>query len=158
MDDARIVGAQAGLSFEDGADRARIIISSAQTDGRYALLEWVVAPATSLDGVGDFGPHRHFETEETFFVREGRLEFLLDETVVTLGRGDCVRVPPGTRHGFRNVSDRAVELLVGFYPGGLETLFVKHRGDQTPPPAPGACIEEAERLYASVFETTPSVS
>ena len=152
MDDRRIIGAGAGDAFEDGADRGRVLVSGHDTGGRYALMEWTVAPRPAGQAVA-YGPHRHFELEETFCIRVGHLEFLLDETVTTLGPGDVVRAPPGIRHGYANTSGGAVEMLVGFHPGGFEALFLKHRTDQPDPPPAEAFIEEATRLHTSAFET-----
>ena len=75
-----IVTRNGGLSFEDGPDRARIIVSGEDTGGAYSLMEWTVAPSDQ-DG---FGPHLHGTCEETFLIRGGSLEFLLGETVTTL--------------------------------------------------------------------------
>ena len=103
------------------------------------------------------GPHRHHSIEETFLVRSGRLQFLLDDEVIELGPGDFVRVPPGTRHGFANVSIEPAELLVSFHPGGFEELFVRRRSDQNPAPSPLGFVEDAVRLFDSDFEDHPDV-
>ena len=144
------VTADGGLAFEDGADRGRVIVSGSDTGGRYALMEWTVAPGCSA--ALSFGVHRHGALEETFYVRSGQLEFLLGEVVSTLGPGDFVRVPPGVRHGYANVSDKPVELLVGFHPGGFEALFLKYRTDRVGPPAGPGFMEEAGRDHATTFE------
>ena len=146
-----------GVRFEDGPDRGRVLVFGHQTGGRYSLMEYVVAPRPTAEAP-EFGPHRHLAIEETFLVRSGRLSFLLGDEVFGLGPGDFVRAPPGVWHGFANVSGEAVELLVGFCPGGFETLFVKHRSDQAPPPSPTGFMDDARRDFASEFEpaTTPA--
>ena len=146
-----IVTPREGLRFEDGPDRARIIVSGEDTAGRYSLMEWVVAAAPALSGPADYGAHRHRECEETFLIRRGRLEFLIGDDVRTLGPGDFVRAPPGVRHGYRNVSGEAVEMLVSFHPAGLETLFVKYRTDGPGPAEGEGFIADATRLHASEF-------
>jgi mannose-6-phosphate isomerase-like protein (cupin superfamily) len=143
-----IVTADGGLSFEDGPDRARIIVSGEDTGGCYSLMEWTVAPS---DQTG-FGAHRHGACEETFLIRGGRLEFLLGDTVATLGPGDFVRAPPGVRHGYRNSSGAPVEMLVGFVPAGMEMLFVKYRTDGAGPEPGEGFIADATRLFGSEFE------
>jgi quercetin dioxygenase-like cupin family protein len=122
-------------------------------------MEYVAAAQAPL-GPGEspnFGPHRHNEIEETFLVRSGRLTFLLDEEVIELGPRDFVRVPPGARHGYANLSGEQVELLVSFHPGGFEELFVRHRSDQDPPPPPLGFVKDAVRLFNSEFEAHPGV-
>jgi len=143
---------EGGVRFEDGADRGRVLVFGHETGGRYALMEFVVAPRPAGEAP-DFGPHRHLEIEETFLVRRGQLRFLLGEAVFDLAAGDFVRAAPGVRHGFANVSGAEVELLVSFHPGGFEELFIAHRSDQAPAPSPTAFMDDARRLHASEFET-----
>jgi mannose-6-phosphate isomerase-like protein (cupin superfamily) len=128
-------------TFEDGRDRGRVLVSGSDTAGAYGLMELTLAP-TAADG---YGPHLHRGCEETFLVRRGRLDFLLDDEVISLGPGDFVRAPPGVRHGYANRSGEPVELLVSFHPGGLEELFLKRRTD-------AAFKADAERLFGSVFD------
>jgi mannose-6-phosphate isomerase-like protein (cupin superfamily) len=154
MSEALLITAHDGATFEDGADRGRILLFGRQTGGRYSLMEYVVAPrpAPASGAPTDFGPHLHREIEETFFVRRGRLRFLLGDGVFDLKVGDFVRAPPGMRHGFANLSGEAVELLVSFHPGGFEELFVTHRSDQHPSPSPTGFMDDARRLFASELE------
>ena len=141
------------VAFEDGADRGRIIVSSQATDGAYSVMEWVVAPGVSADAeLAGFGPHRHGSIEETFLVRSGQLEFLLDEEVTVLSPGDFVRVPPSVRHGYRNTAAEPVDLIVTFVPGGFEGLFVKYRTDQQQPGDDAGFIAEAIENFDSTFE------
>ncbi|HEX5379113.1 MAG TPA: cupin domain-containing protein, partial [Phenylobacterium sp.] len=144
-------------AFEDGPDRGRILVFGRDTGGRYSLMEWTVAagepPPHGLPP--DYGPHLHRDIEETFLIRKGRLEFLLGAAVASLGPGDFVRVPPGTRHGYANVSGAPVEMLVGFHPGGFEELFVKYRTDAGGPEPGDGFVADATALFASEFEDHP---
>lgn len=159
MQPFRHVSINDGTVFQDGGDHGRILVFGRDTGGRYSLMEYVVAAQaeTAPDGRARFAPHRHNDIEETFLVRAGRLQFLLDDEVIELGPGDFVRVPPATRHGYANLSGGPVELLVSFYPGGFEELFVQHRSDQNPPPAPLGFVEDAVRFFSSEFEDHPDV-
>jgi mannose-6-phosphate isomerase-like protein (cupin superfamily) len=159
MQPARHVPAGGGISFKDGDDFGRVLVFGRDTGGSYSLMEYVVAAQSlrTADKPLQFGPHCHHAIEETFLVRAGRLQFLLDDEVIELGPGDFVRVPPGTRHGYANLSGDPVALLVGFHPGGFEELFVRHRSDQHPPPSALGFVEEAVRLFDSVFEDHPDV-
>ena len=150
------VRASDGVSFEDGGDRGRILVFGHETGGRYGLMEYLVSgdQAVASDAATNFYPHRHNAIEETFLLRRGHLRFLLGDDVIELGPGDFVRVPPGVRHGYANVSGEEVDLLVSFHPGGFEELFLKHRSDQHPAPPPNGFIEDATLLFASEFEVT----
>lgn len=147
-----VVPYSSGERFEAGDDRARLIVSGNDTDGRYSLLQWTVAagPKLSEEDSKDYGPHLHRRTEETFHIQEGSLEFLIGNEIVTLNEGDFVRVPPGTKHGYCNVSGKPVRLLVTFTPGGLEELFVKYRSDQEEVIGAGF-VSDATRYHGSEF-------
>jgi mannose-6-phosphate isomerase-like protein (cupin superfamily) len=140
--------ASGGASFEDGPDHGRVLISGEATGNAYSLMELTVAPREANVG---FGPHLHHDIHEVFVIRKGTLEFLLRSDVTTLIAGDVVRVPPGVRHGYRNVSDEPVELLVWFTPGGFEQLFVKYRTDQ-PNLDEHGFLSEATSRFNSSFE------
>ena len=146
-----LVNRDGGVAFEDGPDRGRILVSGRDTGGLYSLMEWTVA-AGAPNAPRNYGAHRHHEIEETFYVRSGELEFLLGDEVTALSAGDFVRVSPGVRHGYANVSGAEVELLVSFHPGGIEELFLKYRTDQEPPQDGEGFIADATRDYASEFE------
>jgi mannose-6-phosphate isomerase-like protein (cupin superfamily) len=147
-----LVRRDGGLTFEDGDDRGRIIVSAQMTGGEYSVLEYLVAPrADAEEHVIDFGIHRHGSFEETFLVRSGELEFFLENQVVTVARGDFVRVPRGIRHGYRNVTQEPVDLVVTFVPGGFEELFLKYRTDA--PQVDGlGFVSEATSRFDSEFE------
>ena len=141
----------AGVRFEDGPDRGRVLVFGRDTAGRYSLMTYLVAPSVAGEPV-TYGPHRHREIEETFLVQSGRLDFLLGETVIPMGPGDFVRVPPGVRHGYANTSGAPVELLVSFHPGGFEELFAKYRTDGGDPAGGAGFLAEATERFASEFE------
>jgi mannose-6-phosphate isomerase-like protein (cupin superfamily) len=146
-----------GITFEDGDDRGRILVFGHETGGQYGLMEYRVASraANAAAEAETFSPHRHNTIEETFLVRRGNLRFLLGTEVIELAAGDFVRVPPGVRHGYANVSGQDVDLLISFHPGGFEELFLKYRSDQHPAPAPDGFVADATAHFASEFEAAP---
>ena len=150
---ACIVTTNDGLAFADGIDRGRIVVSGADTDGRYSLMEWTVGvPAASEGEPIGYGPHRHHACEETFLIRRGSLDFLLGDEVRTLHAGDFVRVPAGTRHGYANTSGSEVEMLVSFMPAGLEMLFVRYRTDAIETVEGDGFVADATRFHATEFD------
>lgn len=150
MDLGVVTTASGGTCFEDGDNRGRVLAFGRDTGGRYSLMEYVVAPDPRAEP--DYGPHLHREIEETFLVQRGRLRFLLADKTFDMNPGDFVRVPPGVRHGFANLTGDEVALLVSFHPGGFEELFIIHRSDQHPLPPPTGFMDDARRLFASEFE------
>ncbi len=98
-----------------------------------------------------FGPHQHAASEEVFIVRQGSIDLLLGDAVLTLRPDDVVRVTAGTRHGYWNSSDSQVTMLVVFCPGGFEELFAKYGSDQSDPLGNGF-VADAGQHFATKFE------
>jgi quercetin dioxygenase-like cupin family protein len=88
---------------------------------------------TWLDPGGGVTPHIHPAMEERFEVLEGRPEFLAGRSWKEALPGETVRVPPGTRHAFRNR-------------GGEVAHFVCHA---TPPSTLQEFLEDAAALSRS---------
>ena len=120
-------------------------VRAVDTDGQYSLMTWVVASMTGSP------PHVHAHADETFYVLRGQLEFVLGHESLTIGPGDFVRVPAGTRHAFRNNSDAPAEMLVGLMPGGMENLFDKYRTDDRASDL-GGFVQEAKQLHGTEYE------
>jgi mannose-6-phosphate isomerase-like protein (cupin superfamily) len=97
--------------------RVRVIIGAADTDGRLAFVEVEVPPHS--------GPpyHVHHGEDETFFVRHGRFEFIVDGERHEVEPGDVVYGPRDVPHTFRNLSDETSVLQVVSVCAGFEAFF-----------------------------------
>lgn len=112
-------------------DTYTILLSGADTAGRYTLIDMHVPPGG--------GPPRHrHDFEEMFSILDGEIELTFrDETIVATA-GETVNIPANAPHVFRNPSDRAARLLCLCSPSGQEDFFravgvpVAHR-TQAPP-------------------------
>lgn len=126
-------------------DTITIKASAAETvDGR-SIMHWI-------SGVGGLAPnHIHDRYEETFFVIDGELEFTLGEDSILARSGDFIRVPPGTRHGFRNKSGRPVPMIVTLSPGGFEEIFYTYRTEPGGKTLDGF-IDEARTKHGTLYE------
>ena len=60
---------------------------------------------------GDFHWHKHDDTDEFFFVLEGRLDIELEDRMIELRPGQAFTVPRGVRH-FPHARERSVVLMV----------------------------------------------
>ena len=49
--------------------------------------------------------HVHETMEEHFLIEEGTLEFVIDETIITVNAGSYVMIPARTKHGIKAVTD-----------------------------------------------------
>lgn len=68
----------------------------------------------TIDPGGRVPTHTHPNTEEAMVVVEGELEAVLEDQTTTVGPGDTVLAPAGTRHGFVNRSSVPARLIAAF--------------------------------------------
>jgi mannose-6-phosphate isomerase-like protein (cupin superfamily) len=80
---------------------------SETTSGRFSLMERTLPPGGRMPP-----PHVHVGCEETYFVLDGEVTFLLGETERVEGPETFVLVPAGTAHSFGNRSEEPARLLV----------------------------------------------
>lgn len=111
-----ILGAGEGKMIQVPGHKIWIKLSGEDTDGRFSLLE--------VELTGDGPPqHIHKNEEETFYVLEGEVKFLLGEQTSIAQEGAFVRIPRGTRHAFCRVDKKNAKLLATFTPAGFEKFF-----------------------------------
>ncbi len=111
------VPADTGPSFWGPGDRYTFLVTGAQSDGAYFIMEAIVPPE------GGPPPHIHHREQESFYVLEGTLDIKMDDKVVQATAGDFVHIPRGTVHAFRNSGTESARLLLIFSPGGMERFF-----------------------------------
>jgi mannose-6-phosphate isomerase-like protein (cupin superfamily) len=104
-----------------------------QTGGDFSLMERTVPAGARMPP-----PHRHTNCSEAFFVLDGTITFLIDDSAIAGEPGDFLLVPRGAGHTFGNTS------------AGPARLLVLHA------PAMDAYFEELHKLWAS--ETPPAPS
>jgi quercetin dioxygenase-like cupin family protein len=105
-------------------------LTADQTKGVIGLVEATVPPG------GGPPPHVHSETDETFYLLSGQLEFFNGEQEFAAETGDVVFIPRGTTHRFANAGIQPARLLFLYTPGGAEGLFIEG-GDE---PQPGVQV------------------
>jgi quercetin dioxygenase-like cupin family protein len=99
-------------------DTYTILVSGAQTAGRYCLIDMLVP-----DGSGP-PPHRH-DFEEMFTLLEGELEFTFRGNNTVVRAGETVNIPANAPHVFKNKSGKTVRLLCMCTPAGQEEFFMQ---------------------------------
>jgi quercetin dioxygenase-like cupin family protein len=131
---------------------ARIKLDGAQTQGRFALIEFV-APR------GAAPPLHSHPQDETFYVVDGNVTaWVVDdpgrdwvgECATACSPGDVVSAPAGTAHSFRVESDTA-RMIILSTPAGIED-YIRAVAEPAqwpwlPPPAAGPRVPP-ERLAA----------
>lgn len=121
------------------------------TGGAFTLFEGLVAP-------GGFEPvHFHHREDETFYVLEGTVEFLVGDEWRESETGTVVHIPRGVVHGFRNNSTGMVRLLCLNLPGGLHEELFAAMSQVAPPATPedGAALIALARRYGTEILPPP---
>ena len=142
---SRYVPADTGPSFWGPGDRYTFLVTGAQSDAAYFIMEAIVPPE------GGPPPHIHHREQESFYVLEGVLDIKMGDKVVQATTGDFVHIPCGTVHGFRNSGSASARLLLIFSPGGLERFFEEtlEQVEDRSAPQPDNMDEVVERYVAA---------
>jgi quercetin dioxygenase-like cupin family protein len=113
-------------------DTYTVLVSGADTSGRYTLIDMHVPPG------GGPPPHRH-DFEEMFTILDGEIELTFRGVTAVARAGETINVPANAPHVFRNISERPARLLCLCSPAGQEEFFkevgvpVAHRTEAPPP-------------------------
>jgi quercetin dioxygenase-like cupin family protein len=94
--------------------------------------------------------HLHHNEDETFYVLEGEVTFLVGDERIDLAAGDYLFGPREVAHAYVVRSERA-RMLVTASPGGIEQVFVSLGVPVTgsePPTDAVMPMDEAMRLFA----------
>ncbi len=89
-----------GRAYDMGPMKAVFKADGDETAAQYNISEWWLEAHSQGPGA-----HSHPE-DDTFFVIEGTMSFLLDDHWVDAPTGSFVLVPGGTMHDFENRSDK----------------------------------------------------
>jgi mannose-6-phosphate isomerase-like protein (cupin superfamily) len=109
----------------------RYLIDSADTDGRFALIEHRIPPRTLAAPV-----HTHEREDEYSYVLSGRMGAQIGDDVVDAGPGELVAKPRGIPHAFWNSGDEETVLLELISPGEFGEYFADiapHLSGEGPP-------------------------
>jgi quercetin dioxygenase-like cupin family protein len=131
-------------------DTYTILLTGANTAGRYCLIDMFVPPG------GGPPPHRH-DFEEMFSLLEGEIEVTFRGATTVVRAGQTANIPANAPHHFRNTSDKPARLLCLCSPAGMDEFFlaigvpVESRTSPAPrlePAAQDALKAKAEALAA----------
>ena len=111
------VPVETGPSFWGPGDRYTFLVTGAQSDGAYFIMEATVPPG------GGPPPHIHRREQESFYLLDGTLDIRMGDKVVKASTGDFVHIPCGEVHCFTNTGDTTARMLLIFSPGGIEGFF-----------------------------------
>ena len=122
-----------GPVFSAVGDVYRFLATGEQTGGVYVLSEARVLPG------GGPPPHIHHREDESFFILEGEITFMLGDQKVVAKAGTFIQGPRGIPHAFKNESSAPARMLIQVTPPGFEK-FMAEIGHPVPsfdsPPVP----------------------
>ena len=129
------VTAGSGPAFWGPKDQIRFILTGAETGGAFFLADVLVPPG------GGPPPHVHDREDETFYLLQGALTAQVGEQTVYASQGDCLFLPRGIVHSFRNTGTGNLRMLVTATPAGIEKFFEEafypaEEGKEPPPVSP----------------------
>jgi len=109
--------ANAGPCYCGPGDRYTFLVTGAQTNGAYFIMEAIIPPGG--------GPplHIHHREHESFYLLDGTLEIMLGEKKVDATTGDFVQIPRGSVHAFQNAGNTTARMLLFFSPAGMDKYF-----------------------------------
>jgi quercetin dioxygenase-like cupin family protein len=88
-------------------------------NGAYAAFEIAVSPGNGTP------PHTHANEDESFYILQGELEFLVEGRNFVAAAGSLVHAPKRIQYGYRNASAKPAKILVWAIPAGLENFFLE---------------------------------
>lgn len=101
-----------------GGDAIHYLATKASTQGEFGLYRVEMSPHA-----GGPGTHFHKTVSESFYVLDGTVRLFDGTDWVDAEKGDCLYVPQGGLHAFRNDSDAPAEMLMIFAPGALREEY-----------------------------------
>ncbi len=111
-----VLGPGEGKIIPVPGHKMTIKLSGEDTDGLFSLLE--------VELTGDGPPqHIHKIEDETFYVLEGEVKFLMGEHTMIAKAGTFVHIPRGTVHAWCLTGKEPAKLLATFTPAGFEKFF-----------------------------------
>lgn len=142
----------------DGAFRflgvpTQVRATSEMTNGAFGLIEhWEMPP-------GFASPyHTHHREDESFYILQGEVAFVIDGDWQIAGAGTFVFGPREVAHGFKAVGDKPVQMLIQTTPGGFEQFVLdlaEPLGAPVAPPDLPRLIETAARYQIDIHGPLP---
>ena len=113
----KYVPAGTGPAYWSPGDQITFLITGEQTGGAFFMAEVSVPPG------GGTPPHIHHREEESFYLQQGTLTIQVGRQTLHATPGDCVYLPRGIMHCFKNTGNVDAKFLVVVTPAGLENFF-----------------------------------
>jgi mannose-6-phosphate isomerase-like protein (cupin superfamily) len=93
------------FTTKDGSEIRELLAPRNSCIQKQSLAEARLAPGTST------AAHYHIQTEEIYYILQGRGRMQIGDDVREVGPGDAMAIPPGAVHTIANISDVELRLL-----------------------------------------------
>ena len=113
------VASGSGPAYWGPGDQVTFLLTGEQTGGAFFLAEVSVPPGEGPP------PHTHRREEETFYLQQGTLTVQVGGKTLRASPGDCVYLPRGIMHCFKNTGNVDARFLMVVTPAGLENFFAE---------------------------------
>lgn len=108
-----------GKTYSAVGDKYVMLATGAQTGGSYCLADAFIPPG------GGPPPHYHTREEESFYVLEGEVTFMVDGQTVIGTPGTFVQIPRNTPHAFKNQGSAPARMLIFCAPAGFDQFMAE---------------------------------
>jgi len=130
LPEASVLAPNEGEKYHAGPFAITARVLGSQTGGAFEMYELGL-------GVATIDYHVHNKMDETLYVLEGAIEFVVAGTKFLRPAGSVAFVPRGLHHGFANLGPARARVLILFTPSGnqheyfreLERLFAAPKLD-----------------------------
>lgn len=85
-----------------------------------------MAIGESLPDVPGPPPHLHEKYHETFYIIEGKMDFIINGQQITIKQGETIDIPSQTVHTFKNSSSKVCKWINIHSPKGFSKFFEKY--------------------------------
>ncbi len=117
------------------------------TGGEFAVVEATTPPQAGPP------PHIHHREDETFWVLEGELEFMVGDGTVRAPAGSLVHVPKGVPHTYKNAGETPARYVTTIRPAGFEGFFFEVGERAQDPAAPPP--DHGQEVIGRIMEADP---
>jgi len=115
-----IVEPDSGITIALGTSSLTIKLGAEATGGRFALLDYDIAPNFLPPQV----PHGHTMESQTAYVVRGEIQFEFASRTIDAGEGTVIHISEHCGFTWRNRTADPARMLYIFAPAGLERFFV----------------------------------
>ena len=103
--------------YKFGSDTIALLLEGENTSGQYTLTQDSFGKGFKVK------KHSHSKNAESFYILEGKVQFIVDKKEIQLTEGMVIYIPPGSDHSLLALTDS--KMLMIYSPSGFEDKLRK---------------------------------